>query len=40
MLFALGDCFFLAPLSLIAERSELISQIVPRNQGFGADYAG
>jgi hypothetical protein len=25
---------------LIAERPELISQVVPRNQGFGGDYAG
>ncbi|KAI6217097.1 Calpain-8 isoform X2 [Aphelenchoides fujianensis] len=35
----LGDCFFLAPLSLIADREELISKVVPKNQGFGADYA-
>ncbi|KAI6232778.1 Calpain-8 [Aphelenchoides fujianensis] len=36
----LGDCFFLAPLSLIADREELISKVVPKSQGFGADYAG
>ncbi|KAI6192359.1 Calpain catalytic domain-containing protein [Aphelenchoides bicaudatus] len=36
----LGDCFFLAPLSLIADRPDLIEQVVPRNQSFGSDYAG
>ncbi|KAI6204526.1 CBN-CLP-4 protein [Aphelenchoides besseyi] len=36
----LGDCFFLAPLSLIADREPLISKVVPRNQSFASDYAG
>ncbi|CAD5233486.1 unnamed protein product [Bursaphelenchus xylophilus] len=37
----LGDCFFLAPLSLIADRTELIRRVVPAGQSFNKDfYAG
>ncbi|CAD5230531.1 unnamed protein product [Bursaphelenchus okinawaensis] len=37
----LGDCFFLAPLSLIADRTELIRRVVPAGQSFAKNfYAG
>ena len=36
----IGDCWFLAPLSILAENKHFMDRVIPGGQGFEQNYAG
>ena len=36
----IGDCWFLAPLSILAENKHFMERVIPGGQGFEQHYAG
>ena len=36
----IGDCWFVSPLSLLAENKHFISQVIPSGQSFHKSYQG
>ena len=36
----IGDCWFLAPLSILAENKHFMDRVIPGGQGFDKNYAG